>query len=630
MSFATTFELEGPDRDVIAKQIIKAKGRRAVRNKVDLVTAITAVNIADTMKGSSTITVTLTDSDFELLDSGFFDPDEDGHLDPIEINYPNGSRFWWRVTQIAVSQDGVLNLTLMERTAVWLMSLKGPVKAKSRAKTTRAEFIYWLAGHVKAEGGIDFHSRELHRPQSLEKRDKKKKDEERRRNKSGGIHRKESLTIKGVKASPSQLNQVSRSLDVAAHLNAPKLAVIALLCAGIGESAFRAVVNDLGYGGVFQGQVETGGHFFNVDDTEEEAHYFLLGGKGYQGGGAIAMVRAGVKDPGAIANTVEGSGAGARFYNPGLTPGVDYSDEAHALLEAYGGGDFAGTPTRYKQYNFDVGTADNPHETFWAAMNRLAEEVNWALFVDGSDLYYDAETTLIQQKPVGIINRSDASVIDWNYDWDTRRIATEMTLELICEPFEFRAGEVLKLVGFGPASKGSTADLPGRWLISEIERDEESLASTFTLIQPTRPNPEPRPEIKQESGGDPSGPIEGTPKEIIDNIVLPIARECGVNRSVEENDAANATHGPTVSGGTSDHQGPPSVRWAADMSNGSSPTPEMDKLAKRLAKRFGIKFSMSGGIFEAHAKGYQFQLIYRCSDCGGDHTNHVHFGVHVE
>lgn len=117
----------------------------------------------------------------------------------------------------------------------------------------------------------------------------------------------------------------------------------------------------------------------------------------------------------------------------------------------------------------------------------------------------------------------------------------------------------------------------------------------------------------------------GTPKEIIDTIVLPIARRVGVPRTTAENDAANARHGPTVSGGLSDHQGPPDQRWAADMSNGSSPTPEMDALAAALAEKFRIPWTGSGLVSVTHGQ-YRYQLIYKTME-GGDHFNHVHFGV---
>ena len=64
------------------------------------------------------------------------------------------------------------------------------------------------------------------------------------------------------------------------------------------------------------------------------------------------------------------------------------------------------------------------------------------------------------------------------------------------------------------------------------------------------------------------------------------------------------------------------------MSNGTSPTPQMDALAKELARVFDIDWSGSGAVSATH-KGRRFQLIYR-SDVGGDHYNHVHFGIRDE
>jgi hypothetical protein len=63
-----------------------------------------------------------------------------------------------------------------------------------------------------------------------------------------------------------------------------------------------------------------------------------------------------------------------------------------------------------------------------------------------------------------------------------------------------------------------------------------------------------------------TGPIEGTPEHIIDNIVLPIAQRCGIHRTPAENDAANARHGATNTVRRSDHHRPGNVAWAADIS----------------------------------------------------------------
>lgn len=123
-----------------------------------------------------------------------------------------------------------------------------------------------------------------------------------------------------------------------------------------------------------------------------------------------------------------------------------------------------------------------------------------------------------------------------------------------------------------------------------------------------------------------SAPAGNSPKAIIDNEVLPLARSEGINVTPESVATANARHSPvTLTGSISDHNGPPNVRWAADMSNGTSPTKEMDALAKSLAQRFGISWSGSGAVSATH-DGFRYQLIYR-SLVGGNHYNHVHFGI---
>lgn len=115
------------------------------------------------------------------------------------------------------------------------------------------------------------------------------------------------------------------------------------------------------------------------------------------------------------------------------------------------------------------------------------------------------------------------------------------------------------------------------------------------------------------------------PKELIDRVVLPIARKHHIDVTPASVAAANATHGPTVSGGRSDHQGPPNLAWAADMADGTL-TKNERALAEDLNKVFHMGWKM--GDLTSHTEGgFRFQLIHGCSDCGGDHTTHVHFGV---
>jgi len=111
-----------------------------------------------------------------------------------------------------------------------------------------------------------------------------------------------------------QARNAAISLNVADGLEAPSLAVLSMVVSALGESGFRVVHNAAGSGycGVFQA------HPRNIacDDTARQARHFLIGGLGFQAGGAIhlATTRSSLS-PGTIATMVEASGEPGSFYD---------------------------------------------------------------------------------------------------------------------------------------------------------------------------------------------------------------------------------------------------------------------------------------------------------------------------
>jgi len=90
------------------------------------------------------------------------------------------------------------------------------------------------------------------------------------------------------------------------------------------------------------------------------------------------------------------------------------------------------------------------------------------------------------------------------------------------------------------------------------------------------------------------GALEGAPEQIVNRVVA-YAHDHGFPPVTADTvRSANAVHGATVSGGRSDHQGPPDFAWAADISNGGSPTPEEDALARTLATAFDLSWPGAG------------------------------------
>ena len=77
----------------------------------------------------------------------------------------------------------------------------------------------------------------------------------------------------------------------------------------------------------------------------------------------------------------------------------------------------------------------------------------------------------------------------------------------------------------------------------------------------------------------------------------------------------------------SDHHTSQRRSDAVDMSNGTRPTPEMDRVSARIAALLGVS-GWRGGNLVRTMNGYRVQLLYR-TNVGGNHFNHVHVGVRM-
>ena len=74
----------------------------------------------------------------------------------------------------------------------------------------------------------------------------------------------------------------------------------------------------------------------------------------------------------------------------------------------------------------------------------------------------------------------------------------------------------------------------------------------------------------------------------------------------------------------SDHHVSQTHSFASDLSNGSSPTPQMDATARAIATALGHPEFQSGILNVTHG-AVRAQLIWRTAD----HLDHVHYGVRV-
>ena len=135
---------------------------------------------------------------------------------------------------------------------------------------------------------------------------------------------------------PEQVANATISLQVAdRELDGKPAAVaalsrLAMVVSALGESDFLVVANKQGSGycGVFQADPGN----VPCDDTEEQATRFLIGGKGFQAGGAIHLATTSPDmSPGTIATKVEASGQPGSFYDA-------HQPEARVIIAAWESG----------------------------------------------------------------------------------------------------------------------------------------------------------------------------------------------------------------------------------------------------------------------------------------------------
>ena len=511
-------QLTAADRHALASSIVGGRAAQARNppNEADLAGAIQSVNVTLPRKGSPSLVVTLLDPSWHLLDSGFFDADGNARLDGIVMNYPEGSRFWWALNQVSPSGSAyTLTLTFIPRLA-WAMMRTARRRKSNRGSTTRAEFLRGLVVDAAREHGFtaEFYCSQLDAKQAITKVSQASTSHSRSQaagqaHKTNGVSNAQStLTCNGKPLTAAQKQVVNVALGEAEKQHAPKIVVEAMIYAGMGETGLTDEHDQGGNGPWQQTSYD--------DPVQVAAHYWLLGGHGFQAGGGIACARANPHySAWQIANAVEANGAWiGREGPPGqdsyalhvFNPANGGVGQARALAEAQaivGGGGYngssSGTYEVIQPYYFTVGTTSAPHEAFWDASQRISQEVNWDFIIDGDRAYYDSEMTLIKQKVALEVARGDLAVTDWGYDWDSRNIATNFSLSLMAGMFEFGAADVFQMMKFGTASNGSTAGRPGAWLVDSVTRDKASLSSTIALVQPTRPKKEPAPTVKTVS-----------------------------------------------------------------------------------------------------------------------------------
>jgi hypothetical protein len=632
------------------------------------------INVNRTIDGASSVDVDLNDYDRSLLRSGAINTRLDIEIDGL----------WFRL--VKVSRDAgsdILKLTFEQREIAVLRSYPksgaphNGVKFANRDKTTRAEFILNLIREVK-EFKIPVVMPHLRQVQEIAKATDSTSNMfsikgSNSTNGDGGIppdinsHVPEKaaerqlpssalITVKGDRIANDQINNANMIISAGLGMKPTPANRTCLVCAimtVIQESTLHNLTGGDGTSvGLFQ-QTDTGwGSYEDRHDPVTASRSFFK---------ILIPLEAKVGSYTSyndLCQDVQRSG------HPDLYG--QHRDEAERIVSAYGlppgaGGDASTTGDSATANNMaqDWAGVDSGYyywrglppvaggvwkrEDSWTCIKRLADEVGWRAFFISGVFYFLTDDDLFKMQPVATITESTKGVMGIGFDYDIGKKAATVDIPAMVGLWLAPPGAIVVLQEMGP--------LDGRWIVNTFARSLFSDNADINLSKPQPKLKEPTTEsqtLPTWAGGHPAVStqdpalfgegmpghgivVQGgmSPKNIIDTIVVPIAQKHGMVTGIDPQAivTANAAHGPTVSGGTSDHQGPPEFAWASDMSNGQAPTPQMDALAKDLGITFGIPWPGSGLVSKTK-DGYRYQLIYRTME-GGNHFNHVHFGVRI-
>lgn len=621
----------------------------------DIADRIISASINRTIEGASTLDVTINDYDRRVLRSGLVNQKVDVEIDGL----------WFRLAEVEKQGDN-LTLTFEDR-EVAVLRTYNKKKMVKRDNATRAEFIINLIREVK-EFYIPVVIPEKHKVQPIEKKEDTSATydggpqaeadmdrgllEQTYSNKADsdswkspatkGEHAKtrggpppKKLTVKGAPINVHQRRNAQIILDVAEKRKlSRKLGVCAIMVAIVESRLLNTSGGDADSVGLFQ-QRASWGTFEERHDPAIAANMFYNAALKVDQSLPHGTLCADVQRPAA-----QYRGRYAEHYeeaNKIVTAwgsvGVDTETPAALSNGSSASVAAAGDYFFYRGDPPPTGSKKWLPENSWQCIQRLAEEVEWRAYFVAGVFYYIAEDRLFKSKPLLEVREFDDGILSLDAEYVTNKKTASVTLKVSAGRWSVPPGSIVVLREMGPWS--------GRWLVTDYERDLFSPEAEITLKKPRPRLLEPAEQFFEEDGSGWATPqkkqdempqhsiVAGAPKQIIDKEVLPLARKCKMNYGTNVADvvAANARHGKTVYGTRSDHEGPPDEAWAVDMSNGYSPTPEMDTLAADIAQKFGIPWD-GAGLSSKIKDGYRYQLIYRTHE-GGNHYNHVHFGIKI-
>lgn len=467
-------------RDLVVRAVADASGG------INIGGSITAGEVLRTIEGASQVTITVHDLERSILRNQLLE-DVDKRLKAIDI-YLDG--LWFRLVKTQKQGDDLV-FTFEDRDVSYLRQKRGPRKIGSRKSpghpkgVTRAEAILVLIRSVKAHK-IPVKIHELHTPQPVAKltdqqredrRDQDTKDQDRS---AGGFD--SGAKIAGI--NKRQMGRIAKCLEVADQIGAGDRAVLAMLCAMGGESEFGE--NRGARGTTFQTTK------IPESQLKKQARHFLLGGESFREGSVKVVRDHPLWTVGQVASYVEVSDQGGPHYQR-------YFTKARAILDAWSGSTTGpGKKTYRKRYEFAV----DKKETYWDAIQRMADEVHWRAFFVSGRFYYISEEDMFKLRARYRLHEQLDGVVNIDFDVDHRKKVDKAVATVRIDRWAIPPGTTVILEGMGIAN--------GKYLVESVTRGLFSAEATVNLKRPSREKLEPRTEDaqrKDDSSGKPGGAL---------------------------------------------------------------------------------------------------------------------------
>lgn len=494
-------ELMGEDVQ-FDKFITYFSGKVAIPNIADRIVSAQA-NL--TIEGASNISIVVNDYDRELLHS-----DRLGNYLDVQID-----GLWFRMTQVEKNGDD-LTLVFQQR-EVEILRTYHSWKIAQRGQMTRAEFVFSLVREVK-EFTIPVVIPELHKIQPVErysgdihgvdtvvqKAKGVSKDTNKRNPKDRWNHRESvtnsdpgQLMVKTAVADGDQINNANIILAVGDNMGANRAVKIIALMTAIQESTLRNIPDkahggnsDADSAGLFQQRPSWGSY---IERTDPEVASKLFYEKAIPEQAAHPdydywLIAANVQHP-ALKNE---------------TKYAQWRTQAERFVNAYGETGAPVTTMNAMQDNISAfSAAQGPFyfyrgriedkrglkirkpENSWSCFQRLADEVDWRVFLVANYFYFISESDLFQQLPLATITEFDDGIQSLDGDYDIHKRNATITITAEVGRWQVPPGSVVVIKNAGPFN--------GRWLVNDFTRDliGSNRVATITLKKPRPQLPEP-------------------------------------------------------------------------------------------------------------------------------------------